>query len=93
MDSDKMKITEVMYANLAAKQYAHKFNQVYNTQIKVFLETKEGTPFVTIDFEDTPKNLIFKFGYELGEIQERLTSENELMLPTNQYPLPPEADE
>jgi hypothetical protein len=87
-----MKITEVMYANLAAKQFAHKFNQIYNTQVKVFLETKEGTPFVTIDFGDTPENLIFKFGYELGEIQERLTSKNELMLPIDQYPLPPDAN-
>ncbi|GAA3523321.1 hypothetical protein GCM10022393_42700 [Aquimarina addita] len=84
-----MKVTEVMYANLAAKQYTYKFNQTYNTKVKIFLETKEGTPFVTIDFNDTPINLVFKFGYELGEIQERLTSESELMLPIDQYPLPP----
>jgi hypothetical protein len=87
-----MTITQVMFADLAAKQFAAKFNEINGTAIQVSNTIKEGTPFVTIDFLDTPKELIFTFAFELGKIQKRLERDGSLMLPVSQYPLPPQGE-
>jgi hypothetical protein len=85
-----MKVTEVMFAELAVEQYSYWFNKKYGTTIKHSSEVKEGVPFVTIDFGDTSKELIFKFSFELGKIQKRLMKSGDFMLPVDEYPFPPD---
>ena len=50
----------------------------------------DGTPFVTIDFKDTPPELIYKFAYRLGGVQEYLANKRDSWLPLDEYPFPPE---
>lgn len=83
-------ITEMIFANLAASQYVYWFNSNKGTEVTAELETLDGTPFVTFDLKNTREELVFNLGYELGLIQERLTREQEIMLPTGDFPLPPE---
>ncbi|MBO0590852.1 hypothetical protein I2486_05470 [Cellulophaga sp. E16_2] len=87
-----MKVTEIMFSGLAAKQYAHFFNKENDTAIKIATESKEGISFVTIDFSDTPIDLALSFMYKIGELQEGLRTDKELLLPIGQYPLPPKED-
>ena len=87
-----MKVTEIMFSGLAAKQYTHFFNQENGTNLKVSTEINEGICFVTIDFENTTIDLMVKFMYRMGELQEGLRNDRELMLPIRKYPLPPEID-
>ncbi|TPN89227.1 hypothetical protein [Aquimarina algicola] len=88
-----MKITEIMFSGLAAKQYAYFFNRENNTTIKISTESKEGISFVTIDFSDTHIDLALSFMYKIGELQEGLRTGRELLLPIGQYPLPPKEEE
>lgn len=84
-----MTITEMMFSGFAVRQLQFKFNSIHKTNIDSYAKTEEGITFVTIDFKDTSKELIFKFAFELGEIQKRLAKEGSLMLPLDEYPLPP----
>jgi hypothetical protein len=84
-----MKITEIMFSGLAAKQYAHFFNQNNGINLNLSTIIKEGICFVTIDFGNTSIELIAQFMYRMGEIQEGLRNDRELMLPIEKYPLPP----
>lgn len=88
--SKAMIITEIMFSGFAVRQFEFKFNSTHKTNIYSSIQTQDGTTFVTIDFGETSKELIFRFAFELGKIQKRLAKEGELMLPIDQYPLPPE---
>jgi hypothetical protein len=88
-----MKVTEIMYAPLAAEQLAYSFNKAYKTNIEVSDEIIEGSPFVYIDFKDTPPEIIFKYSYKLGIFQNHLATKGESLLPLKDYPLPPDEDE
>ena len=81
-------MTEIMFSGLAAKQYAYFFNKENGTNLKITIESKEGITFVTIDFGNTTIDLMMKFIYKMGELQEGLRSERELLLPIGKYPLP-----
>ena len=83
----KMKITEIMFSGLAARQYVNFFNDKNNLEIEVYLENKEGISFVTVDFKQTSIEKALSFMYKLGELQEELRNEGELMLPIEKYPL------
>ena len=86
-----MLIKNIVYAPTAAKQFIYKFNKEYSTNIRfVDREIIDGTPFVTIDFKNTSIGLIYKFAYELGGLQEHLSSKGEDWLPLDEYPFPPE---
>jgi hypothetical protein len=87
-----MKVTEIMFSGLAAKQYTYFFNQENGTNLKVSTETREGICFVTIDFENSSIELMVKFMYRMGELQEGLRNDRELMLPIGKYPFPPDTD-
>lgn len=78
-----------MYAISAVTQFTYKFNKENNTNIENTEEILDGSPFVTVDFKDTPFQLIFTYTYELGRIQYRLEKEEEF-LPLEQYPFPPD---
>ncbi|WP_254556917.1 hypothetical protein, partial [Salmonella enterica] len=52
-------------------------------------EVLDGSPFVTIDFKETPFQLIFEYTYELGRIQSQLAKKREQLLPLDYYPYPP----
>ncbi len=88
-----MKVTEIMFSGLAAKQYTYFFNKENNTTIKISTESKEGITFVTIDFSDTHIDLALSFMYKIGEIQEGLRIDRELLLPIGKYPLPSKEEE
>lgn len=88
----KMKAKKIMYALSAVTQFTYKFNKENNTNIENTEEILDGSPFVTIDFKDTPFQLIFTYTYELGRIQYRLEKEEEEFLPLEQYPFPPDED-
>lgn len=79
-----------MYAISAVTQFTYKFNKENNTNIENTEEILDGSPFVTVDFKDTPFQLIFTYTYELGRIQYRLEKEEEEFLPLEQYPFPPD---
>ncbi|WP_129056846.1 MULTISPECIES: hypothetical protein [unclassified Chryseobacterium] len=81
-----------MYAISAVTQFTYNFNKENNTNIENTEEILDGSPFVTIDFKDTPFQLIFTYTYELGRIQYRLEKEEEEFLPVAQYPFPPDED-
>ena len=84
-----MLVTEMVYAPMATKQLIYKFNKEHKTNIEyVKTEYMDGTPFVTLDLNKTPSNLIFKFGYVLGEGQEYLATKGEELLPLKDYPFP-----
>ncbi len=85
----KMKAKKIMYAISAVTQFTYKFNKENNTNIENTEEILDGSPFVTVDFKDTPFQLIFTYTYELGRIQYRLEKEEEF-LPLEQYPFPPD---
>jgi len=87
-----MKITEVMYSGIAVKQLAYSFNKEYFTDITIGIEMKEGNSFVTIDFGEMSKEMIFKFSFKLGKTQKHLMKTREFMLPIKQYPLPPKKE-
>lgn len=88
-----MKATRIMYALAAVTQFTYKFNLENNTNIENAEEILDGAPFVTIDFKDTPFQLIFLYTYELGRIQYKLEKEEEDFLPLEWYPFPPDEDE
>ncbi len=79
-----------MYAISAVTQFTYKFNKENNTNIENTEEILDGSPFVTVDFKDTPFQLIFTYTYELGRIQYRLEKEEEEFLPLEQCPFPPD---
>lgn len=81
-----------MYALTAVTQFTYKFNLENNTNIENTEEILDGSPFVTIDFKDTPFQLIFIYTYELGRIQYKLEKEGEDFLPLEQYPFPPDEE-
>ncbi|WP_010523145.1 hypothetical protein [Aquimarina agarivorans] len=85
-----MKVTEIMYSGIAVRQLVYSFNKEFSTEIFTSIEMKEGNSFVTIDFGNTSKELIFKFSFKLGKTQKLLMKTREFMLPIGQYPLPPE---
>ena len=85
-----MKVKEIMYAATATRQYTYKFNEEYNTNIEVSSEVIDGSPFVYIDFDNTPPELIFKYSFQLGGIQEYLSINRKRILPIEDYPLPSE---
>ncbi len=87
-----MILKEIVYAPTAVKQLIYKFNKENLTKIE-FIEAEiiDGTPFVTIDFKNTPADLIYKFGYKLGGIQEYLANKRDRWLPLDEYPFPPES--
>lgn len=87
-----MKAKKIMYAISAVTQFTYNFNKENNTNIENTEEILDGSPFVTIDFKDTPFQLIFTYTYELGRIQYRLEKEEEEFLPVGQYPFPPDED-
>lgn len=78
-----------MYAISAVTQFTYKFNKENNTNIENTEEILDGSPFVTVDFKDTPFQLIFTYTYELGRIQYRLEKEEEF-LPLEEYAFPPD---
>jgi hypothetical protein len=78
-----MKAKKIMYAISAVTQFTYKFNKENNTNIENTEEILDGSPFVTVDFKDTPFQLIFTYTYELGRIQYRLEKEEEEFLPWN----------
>ncbi|WP_426482362.1 hypothetical protein [Chryseobacterium sp. R2ACT005] len=88
-----MKTTRIMYAPPAVTQFTYKFNTENNTNIENTDEIIEGSPFVTIDFKDTPFQLIFEYTYELGRIQSYLASIREQFLSLEYYPFPPDDDD
>ncbi|HCN51477.1 MAG TPA: hypothetical protein DIT10_20725 [Chryseobacterium sp.] len=86
----KMKAKTVMYAPSAVTQFTYRFNTENHTSIEHTSEVLDGSPFVTIDFKDTPFQLIFEYTYELGIIQYQLEIEREQILPLDSYPFPPD---
>jgi len=87
-----MKAKKIMYAWAAVKQFTYKFNKENNTHIEYTSEVLDGSLFVTIDFKETPFQLIFEYTYELGRIQNHLAGKREQFLPLESYPFPPEDD-
>ncbi|MDR6919761.1 MULTISPECIES: hypothetical protein [Chryseobacterium] len=87
-----MKAKKIMYAWAAVIQFTYKFNKENNTHIKYTSEVLDGSLFVTIDFKETPFQLIFEYTYELGSIQNHLAGKREQFLPLESYPFPPEDD-
>lgn len=87
-----MKVTEVMFSGVAAKQYAYFFSKENNVDLKISTETKEGICFVTVHHEGVRVDLLLSFMYKMGELQEALRNDRELMLPVDKYPLPPKED-
>lgn len=86
--------TTTMYAPVAVDQFTYRFNKEHNTNIKKDdVDYADGACFVTIDFKDTPFQLIFQYTYELGKIQYYLAKNRESLLPLEDYPFPPEKDE
>lgn len=85
-----MKAKKIMFAPSAVEQFTYRFNQENNTYIEHTDEILDGSPFVTIDFKETPFQLIFEYTYELGSIQHHLEKENKDFLPLDYYPFPPE---
>ncbi|KPE52818.1 hypothetical protein [Chryseobacterium indologenes] len=71
-----MKAKKIMFAPSAVEQFTYRFNQENNTYIEHTDEILDGSPFVTIDFKETPFQLIFEYTYELGSIQHHLEKEN-----------------
>lgn len=84
-----MKITEIVYSGIAVRQLAYSFNKAHGTNISISLEMKEGNSFVTIDFGDLSKEMIFGFTYKLGMTQKHLMITKDFILPITQYPMPP----
>jgi len=88
-----MKATKTMYAPVAVEQFTYRFNKEHNTNIhKDNVEYMDGACFVTIDFKETPFQLIFDYTYELGKIQNYLAKRREELLPLEDYPFPPEQE-
>ena len=86
----KMKVTKIMYAPTAVTQFTYRFNKENNTHIEHTHEIIEGSPFVTIDFKETSRDLVFHYAYKLGRIQNYLAQKGEELLPLADYPFPPE---
>jgi hypothetical protein len=70
-----------MYAPAAVTQFTYRFNTENHTSIEHTTEVLDGSPFVTIDFKETPFQLIFEYTYELGRIQSQLAIKDEDFLP------------
>lgn len=87
-----MKAKKIMYALAGVIQFTYKFNKENNTHIEYTREILDGSLFVTIDFKETPFQLIFEYTYELGRIQNYLAGKREEFLPLESYPFPPEDD-
>lgn len=87
-----MKLRKIMYAASAVTQFTYKFNKINKTNIENTDEVIEGTPFVTIDFKDTPVELMLEYTYELAGIQEYLGIKRESLLPLQDYPFPPDEE-
>ncbi|REC62495.1 hypothetical protein DRF65_10405 [Chryseobacterium pennae] len=85
-----MKAKKIMYAPSAVEQFTYKFNTENNTNIEHTHEILDGSPFVTINFKETPFQLIFEFTFELGRIQNQLAKAREFFLPLDSYPFPPD---
>lgn len=85
-----MKAKKIMSAPSAVEQFTYRFNKENNTNIEHTDEILDGSPFVTIDFKETPFQLIFEYTYELGRIQYHLEKEDKDFLPLDSYPFPPE---
>ncbi len=85
-----MKAKKIMSAPSAVEQFTYRFNKENSTNIEHTDEILDGSPFVTIDFKETPFQLIFEYTYELGRIQYHLEKEDKDFLPLDSYPFPPE---
>ncbi len=85
----KMKAKKIMYTPAAVDQFTYRFNTENHTSIEHTSEVLDGSPFVTIDFKETPFQLIFEYTYELGRIQSQLAKKREQLLPLDYYPYPP----
>jgi hypothetical protein len=83
------KLTKPVFAEIAV---VHKFNQTHGTVVAVSDYILDGCPFVTFDFKNTSKEMLFLLGYQVGLTQEELSSSKEYvdMLPLKDYPLLPE---
>lgn len=88
-----MKVTQIMYAPFAARQYTYRFNRENGTDIDVTDEVIDGSPFVYINFKNITGELVHKYSYELGQIQYYLAKRKESWLPIADYPFPPNLDE
>jgi len=88
-----MKLRKIMYAPSAVTQFTYRFNKENNTNIKNTDEVVDGSPFVTIEFKDTPVELILEYVYELAGIQEYLGIHRKNLLPLKDYPFPPDDEE
>lgn len=85
-----MKAKKIMYAPSAVDQFTYRFNTENNTNIEHTHEILDGSPFVTVDFKDTPFQLCFEYTFELGRIQSQLAIKDEDFLPLDSYPFPPD---
>lgn len=85
-----MKAKKIMYAPAAVTQFTYRFNTENHTSIEHTSEVLDGSPFVTIDFKETPFQLIFEYTFELGRIQSQLAIKDEDFLPLDSYPFPPD---
>lgn len=81
-----------MYAPSAVTQFTYRFNKENNTHIEHTDEVIHGSPFVTVDFKETSRELVFEYSYELGCIQNYLAAERLQLLPLADYPFPPETE-
>lgn len=89
-----MKIKCIVYAPTAVKQFIYKFNTNNSTKIELIKrEVIDGTPFVTINFEDASVEQIFNFAYNLGSLEKYLAIKGDSWLPLDEYPFPPEKEE
>lgn len=88
-----MKARTTMYAPVAVDQFTYRFNKEHNTNIKKDnIEYMDGSCFVTIDFKDTPFQLVFEYTYALGKTQNYLARNRESLLALDGYPFPPEQE-
>lgn len=92
IDLHGSKLTKPVFAEIAVVQVVHKFNRTHGTAIAVSDYILDGCPFVTFDFKDTSKEMLFRLGYQVGFTQAELSSSKEYvdMLPLKDYPLPPD---
>lgn len=88
-----MKVTQLVYAPTAARQYTYRFNKENNTAIEVTDEVIDGSSFIYIDFKNTSGQLIHQYSYELGRIQSYLSKKGESWLPVADYPFPPDPED
>lgn len=87
-----MKLEQMVYAPMAAKQFTHRFNIENGTKISTSSDVRDGTPFVLFNFRDTSPELVFKYAYRLGNIQTYLENKREALLSVVDYPMPKKGD-